>query len=349
MNSAMRPAAGFNDSDLVWLSEDQVADLVDLNDAMDALRIGFVEEAAGSAATIDKALGTWQGGAMHALGCMVPARHYAGFKTWAHTAHGATAIFSLFDMRDGRLLAVLEAATLGQIRTSAVSGLAAELLSDPDADELGLIGTGAQALTQAAAIATVRRLRRLRVFSPNAERRAAFVARARSRFECDVVDCGSVEQAAAAAPIVTLITRAREPFLAAEALAPGALLIAAGAILPAQAELFPDVLARAGRIVVDSLANARTGSRELIDHLGATADGWGAVETLGQVIRRISDVTPVAGLTVFKPMGSGISDISVAIMAYERAIERGIGLRIAQPRRTMPQWRPLPCSTALAS
>ena len=90
---------------LIWLTEAQVGSLVDLNDAMVALRTGFVEEAEGRAKTVDKALGQWPGGAMHALGSMSPGQHYAGFKTWVHTDRGATAIFSLFDTRDGQLLA----------------------------------------------------------------------------------------------------------------------------------------------------------------------------------------------------------------------------------------------------
>ncbi|MFD2497755.1 hypothetical protein ACFSTI_01315 [Rhizorhabdus histidinilytica] len=100
---------------LIWLTEAEVASLVDINDAMAALRVGLAEEAQGRAKTVDKALGVWPGGAMHALGSLSPGLNYAGFKTWVHTDRGATAIFSLFDTRDGQLLAVLEAATLGQI------------------------------------------------------------------------------------------------------------------------------------------------------------------------------------------------------------------------------------------
>lgn len=324
---------------LIWLTEEQVASLVDINDAMAALRTGFIEEAEGRAKTIDKALGLWPGGAMHALGSMSARQHYAGFKTWVHTERGATAIFSLFDMRDGGLLAVIEAATLGQIRTSAVSGLAADVLSRPGVDEMALVGTGAQALTQVAAVASVRPLRRLRVYSPTAGKRAAFVAQARARFDFDVVDCTSLAEAVNGAPIVTLITRASTPFLDAGLLSPGVLLIAAGAILPANAEFMPDVLERSTSVYVDSLRNAQLNSRELRAHFGDDPAGWGAVRTLGSLLSEGAAPPVDSDIILFKPMGTGLSDLSVAIMAYERAVAEGIGLAIDQPRRVSPRWR----------
>jgi ornithine cyclodeaminase/alanine dehydrogenase-like protein (mu-crystallin family) len=326
-------------SPLRWLTEAQVADLVDINDAMAALRVGFVEEADGIARTVDKALGTWDGGAMHALGSMMPNEHRAGFKTWAHTTGGATAVYALFHMRDGRLLSMLEAATLGQIRTSAVSGLGADLLASPETDEMAIVGTGAQALSQVAAVAAVRPLRRLRVFSRRAEPRAAFVQKAREAFDIEVIDCPSIEAAVNGLPLVTLITRSSEPFLKAGMLAPGALVIAAGSILPSQAECHRDVLEASGLFVVDSLGNAQRGSRELRDVFGEGPEGWDDVRTLGAILRD-GVVRPAGGaFTFFKPMGSGLSDLAVAMMAHERAESRGVGLAIDQPSRVMPKWR----------
>jgi ornithine cyclodeaminase len=324
---------------LIWLTEAEVASLVDINDAMAALRTGFVEEAEGRARAIDKALGVWPGGAIHALGSMSLGLHYAGFKTWVHSSGGATAIFSLFDTRNGQLLAVLEAATLGQIRTSAVSGLAADMLARPGADAMALIGTGAQALTQAAAVAAVRPLRRLNVFSPTAGKRAAFVERARQVFDFEVADCASMADAVDDVQIVTSITRASAPFLDADLLSPGILLIAAGAILPANAECLPNVIERSTSIFVDSLGNAQLNSRELREHFGEGPDGWEAVGTLGALLRDGAGPSGDGDITLFKPMGTGLSDLSVAIMTYERASERGIGKPIDQPQRTTPRWR----------
>lgn len=94
------------------------------------------------------------------------------------------------------------------MRTSGISGLATEQLAAPAANIMALIGTGAQALAQVAAVAATLSLRELRVFSPTQEKCAAFVARAREAFAMEVVDAPSLAVALADAPIVTLDTRA---------------------------------------------------------------------------------------------------------------------------------------------
>ncbi|HEX7855683.1 MAG TPA: ornithine cyclodeaminase family protein [Sphingobium sp.] len=326
---------------MIWLTESDVLDLVNLNEAVVALEQGLSLEVKGHAHNLEKVLGVWaNGGSMHTLGSMMPERGYVGFKTWAHTPGGATALFSLFDANDGRLLCVMEAASLGQTRTSAISGVATQLMADKWADDMALIGTGAQALTQAAAVQVVRPLRRVRVFSRTPDKRAVFCAKARDALGCEVVEAHSVEEAVKNAPIISLITRASEAFLHADMIAKGAHVNAAGAILPGKHEIAQDVFARVSSIVVDNLANARKGSQELIDRLGASDHGWATVRTLGEVIAAGEHRSADADVTLFKPMGMGLSDLSVAIAAYERARERGIGLPIAQPKRGTPRWTP---------
>ena len=330
---------------LRWLTERQVADLVDINDAIDALEQGFRDEAAGKARSLDKMLGTWDGGAMHALGALSEASSRCGFKTWVHTAKGASAVFSLFDTTNGQILAMLEAATLGQIRTSAVSGLAARVLSAATADDMALVGTGAQAMTQVAAVSAVRPLRRLRVFSPTAENRADFVRRASKVFVFEIVDCGSLESCVEGASIVTLITRTTDPFLTAPLVADGALVIAAGAILPANAECHPCLVQRAQIIATDSIGNARRNSRELRERFGADGAGWDDVQTLGELLQSGPRAPVTDGIAFFKPMGTGLSDLSVATLACLRAEAEGIGQQIDQPQRVSPKWHAADTST----
>lgn len=323
----------------LWLTEQDVLDLVDLNLSIDALREALVLEAQGQAMNVDKALGIWERSSMHCLGSMMPERGYMGFKTWVNTPAGGAATYSLFDSRTAQLLAVMEAASLGQSRTAAISGLATDALSDRAADDMALIGTGAQAITQAAAVAVVRPLRRLRVYSPTPEKRAAFVARAAREFECEVIDAASVEEAVRDAPIITLITRASQPFLQSAMVARGAHLNAAGAILPGNAEFAADLFGRADLVVVDSLGNAMKGSQELMDNYGRPPGDWSQVHTLGQVLAGGLARPQEWDVTIFKPMGMGLSDLAVAVLAYERARAEGRGVAMPQPRRGSPKWR----------
>jgi len=325
---------------VIWISNQEVAQLVSLEDAIEALEAGLAMQGRGDAKNVTKALGTWgDGSSMHALGSMFPGDGYVGFKTWANTKKGAYALFELFDSNSGQLLACIESALLGQLRTSSISGLATRYLAKADADEMALIGTGHSALMQAVAIAAVRPLKRLRVFSPTAENRKAFVADAASQFAFEVVEAGSVREATQGAPIVTIMTRARQPFFSAADLDRGSHLNAVGAILPAFGELNDDVFDRASMVVVDSLDNAKLASFEFRKHYGADGGpAWNGVQELCNVIAAGTKRPADADVTLFKSLGMGISDLSVAKMVYERATAQGIGREIPRPARTKARW-----------
>jgi ornithine cyclodeaminase len=334
---------------LIWLTESDVVELIDLEAAIEALEHGLALEGAGEARNVPKALGTWgDGSSMHSLGSMFPQAGYVGFKTWANTKQGAQAIFSLFSAHDGALLAMIEAVALGQLRTSAISGVATRWLARPDADEMALIGTGLQAITQVAAVAAVRPLKRLRVFSPRPESRSDFVERARKAFAFKVEAADSVDAALEEAPIVTLVTRARQPFLRGAQLARGSHLNAVGAILPQNAEFEQDVFDRAGPIVVDHLPNAQLASKEFITRFGTAEDDWSRVQLLSAIVAAGEPRPPHSDVSLFKAMGMGISDLSVAVAAYEQARERGFGRKIAQPGRMTPRWRSAPMAASVA-
>jgi ornithine cyclodeaminase len=326
-------------SPALWLTEDDVRACATVNDVVEALGDTLVMEARGEAGNLDKALATWgPASSMHALGSMMPQEGFVGFKTWANTPNGAAAIFSLFSAETGALLALLEAGSLGQLRTSAISGLATRQMAAAEADEMALIGAGAQAMMQVAAVAATRKLRRLRVFSRTPGKRAAFVAQARELFDFDVVDAPDLASAVADAPIVTLITRTIEPFLEASLLARGTHVNAAGAVLPANAEFHQDLFDRADLVVVDNLNNAAKNSREMIERFGKDVAAWKDVKTLGQLMRDGTARPEGADLTLFKPMGMGLSDLAVATLVYKRALERNYGLALPAGGRGRPAW-----------
>ena len=121
-------------------------------------------------------------------------------------------------------------------------------------------------------------------------------------------------------------------------LARGAHLNAVGAILPASAEFDQDVFDRTGVIAVDDVPNARRASRELIERFGSDDAAWGAVKPLGELIARGAGRPSGTDVTIFKSMGMGISDLSVAMLVLERAREQRAGQSIPHPKRAVPRW-----------
>jgi len=331
---------------LLWITEQDVVSLVALDDAIPALERGLRSLGQGQAFNVPKVLGTYgDGSSMHSLGSGAPDLGYVGFKNWVHTKRGATAVYVMFDAGDGSIAAIIEAAALGQLRTAAMTGVGTRWLAAPGADDMALIGTGAQSITQVAAINAVRPLRRVRVWSPTADKRKAFAATLGERFAFDVVDAPTLEAAVKDAPIVTLVTRAKDPFLHASHLARGAHLNAVGAILPASAEFHQDVFDRVSAIGVDDVPSVQRASKEFIERYGAGGD-WSAVRPIGAIIAEGKGRPAGADVTLFKSMGMGVSDLSVALMVIERARARGIGHPIPHPVRAIPRWNPAAASAA---
>ena len=295
-----------------WISEAEVASAINMSDAIEALEKGLAAEARGEAANMLKTHAAWDGSTLHAIGAVFPKAGFVGTKTWAHTPRGASPLLILFDAESGTVRAVIEAFNLGKMRTAAASGVATRWLAREDADDMAIIGTGKQAFTQVAAVNAVRRLRRIRVFSPNKEHRSAFADRLQKEFSADVVVSESVADAVRGASIITTITRAKEPFLESGMIARGAHINAVGAILPGRAELAPDVLPRCTRIVSDSPAQAQKLSQELM--------GQNKVESLAELVATKRKRNNDDDLTLMKSLGTGVLDLSVGIEVYKRVV-----------------------------
>jgi ornithine cyclodeaminase len=325
-----------SDAEPIWLREAEVAKLLALDEAIDVLEAGLRVEGRGGAHGMAKThVELPGGGGLHALGASHDADRFAGTKTWAHTAGGATPLLLIWSSGTGALVAVIEAFALGQMRTGAMTGVATRWLARPDADELAQIGTGKQALTQVAAVAAVRRLRRVRVYSPTAAHRSNFAERLHaSGLGVGVLDCRSVDQALDGASLVTVATRARAPIVAARQLAAGAHVNAIGAITSERAELAQDVFPRCARIAVDVLQAAHELSAELVAY-----DAWSQVQPLAELIARAERRPEGADLTLFKAMGSGVADLALGLEVIARARRVGAGRPIPPPERARVRLR----------
>ncbi|WP_069353971.1 ornithine cyclodeaminase family protein [Burkholderia cenocepacia] len=320
----------------IWIPEQDVVDLMSLPDAIGALERGLAMQASGGAKNMVKTHVAWGENNLHAIGAAFPDSGIVGTKTWAHTTGGACPLLILFDAATGQLKAIIEAFALGQMRTGGISGVATRWLSRPDADVLALIGTGKQALAQLAAVAAVRPLRLVRVFSPTPEKRRAFVARARESFDIEIVEAESVDEAVRDAPIITTVTRAKQPFLSASQIARGAHVNAVGAITEERIELASDVFSRCTRAVVDDLPGTQKLSTEFIRAYGDTGR-WADVTSLSDVVanNRVRDASD--DITVFKAMGMGVSDLALGTEILELATRAGLGLPLPTPVRKTPR------------
>jgi ornithine cyclodeaminase/alanine dehydrogenase-like protein (mu-crystallin family) len=222
-----------------------------------------------------------------------------------------------FDARTGAPAGILfDGGYLTDLRTAAAGAIAARYLAVPSVDTVAILGTGIQSRLQPGLISLMRPFRAIRVWG---RRREAAETTAE---EIHGTLADTVETAVDGAQIVITVTASRTPILRAEWLTPGALVIAVGSDGPDKQELDVGVLARADRVVADSLPQcARLG--EIHHALSAGVIAERDVTELGQITsgrapgRRTPTEMIVCDLT-----GVGVQDVAAATVVMERALAR---------------------------
>jgi ornithine cyclodeaminase/alanine dehydrogenase-like protein (mu-crystallin family) len=232
----------------------------------------------------------------------------------------------LFEADTGRLSALMDGAAITAIRTAAVSGVATDLLARHDAGELAILGAGVQARTHLEAIAAVRPLRRVRIWSRNPEHAAALASELRPRFKFPIEAAPNAEAAVRGADIVATVTASPQPILQRDWLKEGVHINAVGSSIPTTREIDTATMA-AARLFVDRRESALAEAGDLLMPMreGAVA-GDHIVAELGEVIigENPGRRSP-SELTLFKSLGLAVEDVASAAYIADRARETGTG------------------------
>jgi ornithine cyclodeaminase/alanine dehydrogenase-like protein (mu-crystallin family) len=127
----------------------------------------------------------------------------------------------LFSTQTGEPLAIYPDGIVQRMRVGASCGLGAKYLARADASDVAILGTGWQAGGQAMAICAVRNVRRIRCYSPNRERREAFVREMGAKLGVEIISTATAREAMSGADVVMCATNSMEPIFPAEWLEPG--------------------------------------------------------------------------------------------------------------------------------
>src|SRR5262245_50104170 len=133
-------------------------------------------------------------------------------------------IVILYSIETAEPLALMHELQLSGMRVGATTGAAVDAIARPDAATLGLFGTGKQAHAALEAIACVRAIKRVNVYSPSAEHRAAFV-RDMARDALEIVAVTDARAAVAGADIVCCATTSMKPVFDGDWLEDGQLVV----------------------------------------------------------------------------------------------------------------------------
>jgi len=267
--------------------------------------------------------------ALHILQGAVPSMGVFGYKAYTSSREGVRFLVYAFNAERGNLDAVVEANLLGMMRTGAAGGVAAKWLARDDAKVVGLFGSGWQAQGQLEALAKVRKLERVKVFSRNAEKLARFCAKMRERLSLDVVPAASPEDAVKASDIVVTITTSATPVFDGEWLAAGTHVNAAGSNSLLRREIDETTVRRAQPVVVDSRPSALKEAGDLLPALEKGRLHAGGLTEIGEVIAGIrAGRTSADQVTLFESQGMAIQDLVIAAHLMRLAREQGAGSEV---------------------
>jgi ornithine cyclodeaminase len=313
---------------VIFLSQADVRELLDLDALVDALAAAHAELSAGKASMPPRiaALVPQQDGLLGVMPSYLPSTGLACklVSLFPHNRDREThqAVICVFDPDNGTPLAFMDGAYVTATRTAAGSALATRLLAREDARVLALIGTGVQARSHARALPRVRAFTEIRVAGRDSAKAEALARELGPKARA----VGSYEEATQGADVVAATTHTAEPVVRREWLTPGAHVNSVG-LNPAGRELDDATVAEA-LLVVESresaLAPPPAGAPEL-----AGVDPSHVHAELGELVSgaRPGRTSPEQ-ITLYKSVGVAVQDAAAAALVLAAARERSVGREI---------------------
>jgi alanine dehydrogenase len=313
---------------VIVLSQDEVRELLDLDELVDALAAAHEELSAGAASMPPRiaALVQEREGLLGVMPSYLPAAGLACklVTLFPHNRDREThqALICVFDPENGTPLALMDGTFITATRTAAGSALATRLLAREDAHVLALIGTGVQARSHARALPRVRNFTEIRV-----------AGRDRAKAEALAAELGAVaravdsfEEAIRGADVVAATTHAREPVVRREWLSPGAHVNSVG-LNPNGREVDEQTIAEAVLVVESresALAPPPAGAPEL-----AGIDPARVHAELGELVAGSKPGrTSRDQITLYKSVGVAVQDAAAAALVLAAAKKRSAGREI---------------------
>ena len=214
------------------------------------------------------------------------------------------ALIHLFSSSTGEPLAILDGRLITEMRTAAVTAIAARLFTPEKPLTLAILGSGVQARSHLRALRVVRELRQVRVWSRTPQNAKSFAR------ETGAISL-SIEDAIRGADIVVGVANVSEPLIPGRYLADTAFVAAVAAVGAPRREL--DDEAMRASIIVESHEAALRESGDIID------TGAPIYAELGEILAGKIPLPPPDRRIVYKGLGIAVEDLAAARLVYESA------------------------------
>lgn len=242
----------------------------------------------------------------------------------------------IFDLATGAPKALLDAGPITDFRTGAAGAIGAKYLARPDSETLLMAGAGALApYLIAATLAVMPSIRTVLLVNPHHPQtipnkaepvfeKARILAGDRAAPErVRFIACEDLEGAVRASDVILTATPARQPFLRADWIRPGAHISCVGADMAGKQELESAVFAKARAFGDDRAQCFAVGECEIPHRDGLLCE---LDAEIGEVICGAAEGRRSAEeITVFDSTGIALQDLSSAAALLKLAEEKDVG------------------------
>jgi ornithine cyclodeaminase/alanine dehydrogenase len=314
----------------VFISSEAADEVFSWREAVDAISDAYAAATRHSALP-PRTVGADDGAWLRTLPALPPGRRYFGAKLMgmatAAADPGAEYVIVLYDRESSSIAAFLDGHRITAYRTAATSAAALDRLAPPGPLRLAVLGSGLEARMHVRAIAAVRPLECIAVFSPTPERREAFAAAAVTDLGVEAEPVGDPEAAVAGAGAVLAAARSygEEPILFGEWLAPATTVVSIGSTVPAQREIDVSVVAACDLIVCDDVEEVVQQAGDMLEAARAGIDFRDTTFSLHQLLAgELDGRLAAARRPLFKSVGGGLQDVVVAEVVLRKALAAGV-------------------------
>jgi ornithine cyclodeaminase/alanine dehydrogenase len=236
------------------------------------------------------------------------------------------ATIMLFSVETGKMIAVMDGSYITAIRTACASAMATKALANADTPVLGILGAGVQARAHIQALTHVRKIERIKIYSPSGASAAGIKKDLEPVKKITIDVAGSAEDAVRNADLLVTGTTAKEPILKNQWLKAGVHINAVGSHRPDYREIDGATIARA-KVVVDSREAIMAECGDILLAIKETAiDENHVYGEIGEILAGVKPGRSNAGeITLYKSVGIAIQDVATANLVYRKAMDLGVG------------------------
>ncbi len=311
----------------LFITDAEVAQLADWSAAVEALRRAYSVPIA-PAMVPPRSMARGEGIWLRGLTAVSPAGGHMGCKLIAASmkAQRASYLISLFDQTTMALAALIDGNRITGIRTAATAAVAVDKAAPSRPLRVAVIGSGFEAQGLLAALAAVRQLSEVRVFSPTPASRERFAEKFRLELSLAVTAVTQPEEAVKDVDVILCAARSRDerPVIHGDWLAPGMTVVSIGSTLPEQREVDERTVARATCIIADMPEEVAHDTGDMLAATRAGVDFAGKLAPLSDFVGGLVSAGP-QDIVLYKSVGSALQDVVIAEMLLVQARHKGLG------------------------